>query len=86
MIDAILEDTFKHEALSDSALAAIVKQLCQHPAVQKIINPIVTEDDFESASKYIPENTALSFSITMHAPQDKKMDWPTSNRRIMRWC
>jgi hypothetical protein len=62
MDDAILEGTFKNDALSDDALAAIVKQLLNHPAVRQIINPIVTEEDFKSAFKCVPEKTASSFS------------------------
>jgi phage FluMu gp28-like protein len=62
MAEAILEGTFEHYTLSDDALAAIVKELWKHPAVRQIINPIVTEDDFKSAFKCVPEKTASSFS------------------------
>jgi phage FluMu gp28-like protein len=62
MDDAIFEGTFEHDALSDDALAAIVKQLWKHPAERQIINPIVTEEDFKSAFKCVPEKTKSSFS------------------------
>jgi hypothetical protein len=61
MADAIIEGTFEHDALSDDALVAIVKEFCQHPVVRKIINHIVTEEDFKSAFKCVPEKMALSF-------------------------
>jgi hypothetical protein len=62
MAEAILDGTFEHEPLSDDALSAIVKQLRKHPAVREIIQPIVTEADFKSAFKCVPEKTASSFS------------------------
>jgi hypothetical protein len=62
MAEAILDGTFKHESLTDEALAAILIQLRKHPNVQEIIQPIVTEADFKSACKCMPEKTASSFS------------------------
>jgi hypothetical protein len=62
MAEAILDGTFEHDSLSDDALAAIVKQLRKHPAVREIIQPIVTEAEFKSAFKCVPEKTASSFS------------------------
>jgi hypothetical protein len=62
MDEDILEGTFEHDALYDYAIAVILKQLRQHPAVRKIINLIVTEEDFKSVFKCVPENMALSFS------------------------
>jgi hypothetical protein len=62
MAEATLDGTFEHDSLSDDALAAIVKQLRKHPAVREIIQPIVTEADFNSAFKCVPEKTASSFS------------------------
>jgi hypothetical protein len=61
MAEAILEGTVEHYSLSENALAAIVKQLRKHPAVTEIIEPIVTEADFKTAFKCVPEKTALSF-------------------------
>jgi hypothetical protein len=61
MAEAILEGTFEHDSLYDDALAAIVKQLRKHPAVTEIIQPIVTEADFKTAFKCVPEKTASSF-------------------------
>jgi hypothetical protein len=43
MAEAILDGTFKHESLTDEALAAILQQLRKHPNVQEIIQPIITE-------------------------------------------
>jgi hypothetical protein len=84
MAEAILEGALKHETLSDSALAAIVKHVRQHPAVWKIINPIVTEQDFKSAFKCVPEKTASSFStIARHAPKVQKMGWLVFNQRFV---
>jgi hypothetical protein len=62
MAEAILDGTFKHDSLTDEALSAILKQLRKHPSVQEIIQPIVTEADFKSAFKCVPEKTASSFS------------------------
>jgi hypothetical protein len=62
MADAILDGTFEQEALPDEALAAILQQLRKHSNVQEIIQPIITETDFKSASKCVPEKTASSFS------------------------
>jgi hypothetical protein len=62
MADDILEGTFKLDALSKDALAAIVKQLRQHPTVIQIINPIVTEEDFKSAFKFVLDKMVLSLS------------------------
>jgi hypothetical protein len=61
MAEAILEGTFVYDSLSDDALAAIVKQLRKHPAIAEIIEPIVTEADFKTAFKCVPEKTASSF-------------------------
>jgi hypothetical protein len=62
MAEAILDGTLEHDSLADKALAAILKQLRKHPNVQDIIQPIVTEVDFKSAFKCVPEKTASSFS------------------------
>jgi hypothetical protein len=62
MAEAILDGTFEHESLTDEALAAILKQLRNHPNVQEIIQPIVTEADFKSAFKCVTEKMASSFS------------------------
>jgi hypothetical protein len=62
MAGAILDGTFEHNSLTDKALAAILKQLRKHTNVQEIIQPIVTEADFKSSFKCVPEKTASSFS------------------------
>jgi rhamnogalacturonyl hydrolase YesR len=62
MTEAILDGTFEHESLTDKALAAILQKLQKHQNVQEIIQPIITEADFKSAFKCVPEKTASSFS------------------------
>jgi hypothetical protein len=62
MNEAIIEGTFEHDSLSNSALVAIWKKIWKHPAARQIINPIVTEEDFKSAFKCVPEKMASSFS------------------------
>jgi hypothetical protein len=62
MTEAILDSTFVHESLTDEALAAILQELRKHPNVQEIIQPIITEADFKSALKCVPEKTASSLS------------------------
>jgi hypothetical protein len=62
MTEAILDSTFEHEPLTDESLTDIFQQLRKHPNVQEIIQPIITEADFKSAFKCVPEKTASSFS------------------------
>jgi hypothetical protein len=62
MAEATLDGTFEHESLMDEALAAILQQLRKHLNVQEIIQPIITEADFKSAFKCVPEKTASSLS------------------------
>jgi hypothetical protein len=62
MAEAILDGTLEHESLTDESLAAILQQLWKHPNVQEIIQPIITEADFKSAFKCVPEKTASSLS------------------------
>jgi hypothetical protein len=54
MTEDILTGTLEHEALRDEAIQEIVKQLRQHPAIQLIIKPIITVENFKSAFKYVP--------------------------------
>jgi hypothetical protein len=58
MADNIYNGTLDHEDLDDKAINAIVIQLRKHPAIQQIISPIVTEEEFKSAFKCVPEKTA----------------------------
>jgi hypothetical protein len=62
MAEALLDGTLEHESLTDKALAAILHQLRKHPNVQETIQPIITEADFKSAFKCVPERTASYFS------------------------
>jgi hypothetical protein len=62
MVDDIYNGTLNHEALDDEAINFIVNQLRKNPAIQKICWPIVTEEYFKSALKYVPESNASSYS------------------------
>jgi hypothetical protein len=62
MAEDILDGNLEHEALRDDAIQAIVKQLRQYPAIQQIIEPIITVEDFKSAFKCVPEKIASSYS------------------------
>jgi hypothetical protein len=57
----IYDGTLQHDALSDEAIYAIVVQLQKHPAIDKILKPVVSPEDFKSAFKFVPEKTASSF-------------------------
>jgi hypothetical protein len=59
---AIYNGNIEHSVLSDSVIQAIVKQLRKHPAIEKILNPVVTPEDLKSAFKCVPDKTASSFS------------------------
>jgi hypothetical protein len=61
MAEDILEGTLEHESRRVDATQAIVKQLIQHRAIQQIIEPIITVEDFKSAFECVPEKTALSY-------------------------
>jgi hypothetical protein len=62
MAKDIYDGTLEHDALSDGVINAIVAQLRKHPAIDKILKPVVTPEDFKSAFKCVPEKTASSFS------------------------
>jgi hypothetical protein len=62
MAHYIYDGTLDHYALSDGAIHAIVAQLRKHPAIDKILKPVITPEDFKSAFKCVPEKTASSFS------------------------
>jgi hypothetical protein len=62
MAGDILDGTLEHEALREDPIQAIVKQLTQHPAIQQMIEPIITVEDFKSAFKCVQEKTASSYS------------------------
>jgi hypothetical protein len=62
MEEDILDGTLEHEALRDDTIHAIIKQLRHHPAIQQIIEPIITVEYFKSAFKCVPEKTASSYS------------------------
>jgi hypothetical protein len=60
MADDIYVGVLEHEARSDPVIQAIVCQLKNHPLLENIIKPVVTEEDFKSAFKYIPKKTDSS--------------------------
>jgi hypothetical protein len=66
MAYALLDGTFEQESLTDKALAAILKQLRNHPNVQEIIQSIITEADLKSAFKCVPDKTLWSRSTALH--------------------
>jgi hypothetical protein len=62
MAQEIYYGTLEHDALSDGARYEIVAQLRKHPAIDKILKPVLSPEDFKSAFKCVPETTASSFS------------------------
>jgi hypothetical protein len=58
MAQTIYDGTLEHDALSDNAIHAIDEQLHTHPAIEKILTPVVTAEDFKFAFKCVPEKTA----------------------------
>jgi hypothetical protein len=46
MADAIYNGTLEHRSLTDHAIRAIMKQLCKHPLLTKMISPVVTTEEF----------------------------------------
>jgi hypothetical protein len=53
MADEIYNGTLDHEDLNDEAINDIVIQLRKHPAKQRILLPIVMEEDFKSAIMWL---------------------------------
>jgi hypothetical protein len=62
MAQSIFEGTLEHTDLINSLIQAIVEQLRKHPAIDNILKPVVTPEDFKYAFKCVPEKTASSFS------------------------
>jgi hypothetical protein len=62
MAHDILEGKLEQADLSESAIHAILEQLCKNPAIHNILKPMLTPEDFKSAFKCVPEKTAFSFS------------------------
>jgi hypothetical protein len=58
----IYDGTLQQYALSDEAIYAIFVQLRKHPAIDKILKPVVSPEDFKSAFKCVPEKKTSSFS------------------------
>jgi hypothetical protein len=51
MAQDIYDGTLEHDALSYGATNAIVAQLRKHPAIDKILKPVIIPEDFKSAFK-----------------------------------
>jgi hypothetical protein len=47
MAQDIYDGTLEHDALSDGAINAIFAQLRKHPAINNILKPVVTPEDFK---------------------------------------
>jgi hypothetical protein len=62
MAQDIYDGTLEHDALSDGAINSIIAQLRKHPAIDKILKPVVSPEDFKSAFQCVPYKTASSFS------------------------
>jgi hypothetical protein len=60
MADTIYNGTLEHRSLTDHAIKAIVKQLRKHPLLMKIINPVVTTEDFISCFGCVAGKTSYS--------------------------
>jgi hypothetical protein len=52
--------TLEHRSLTDHAIQAIVKQLCKHPLLTKMISPVVTTEDFISCFGCVAEKKSSS--------------------------
>jgi hypothetical protein len=63
LAEAIIEGNAECEKFSVEALKAIVKQLSQHPVIQKIIKHVITVEDFKSAFNYVPEKNTASLYL-----------------------
>jgi hypothetical protein len=72
---AIYNVNFEHAALRDSSIQAIVKQLCKYPAIEKILNPVVTPEDFKSAFKCVPEKTARKGHPSLQSTCRRIQQW-----------
>jgi hypothetical protein len=73
MADAIHKGTLEHESLSDAVINAVVKQLRKNPALDKVLNPVVIEEDFKSAFKCVRKKQCRpipgeKWNTTRHAP------------------
>jgi hypothetical protein len=60
MADNIYNGTLEHRSLTDHAIKAIVKQLCKHPLLTKMISPVVTTEDFMSCFGCVAEKKSSS--------------------------
>jgi hypothetical protein len=79
MAQDIYEGNLEHVALSDSAIQAIVEQLCEHPSIDKIFKPVVTPEDFKSNAfqkrQRCPSQEG-AYIMTRHAQKDPMVVWP----------
>jgi hypothetical protein len=62
MAQDIYYGTLQQDTLSGEAIYAIVVHLRKHPAIDKILKPVVSPEDFKSAFKRVPEKKVASLS------------------------
>jgi hypothetical protein len=79
MADDIFNGTFDHAALDDEAINVIVNQLRKHPAIQQILSPIITEEDFKNR-----HFQGKVYTIKMHAQKYHKTAFLTLLHQSMR--
>jgi hypothetical protein len=60
MANDIYNGTLEHRSLTDPAIGAIMKQLCKHPLLTKMISPVVTPEDFIPCFGCVAEKTPSS--------------------------
>jgi hypothetical protein len=60
MVDDIYTGTLGHRSLTDRDIKAIVTKLRKHPLLTKMINPVVTTEDFISCFGCVAEKTSSS--------------------------
>jgi hypothetical protein len=65
MADAIYTGTLEHRSLIDRAIKVIVTQLCKHPLLTKMINTVVSTEEFISCVGCVVKKT-LSSSYGRH--------------------
>jgi hypothetical protein len=56
----VYSGTIEHISLKDRVIKVIVTQLSNHPLLTKMINPVVTTEDFISFLGCVTEETSLS--------------------------
>jgi hypothetical protein len=65
MADDIYKGKLEHRSLTDHVIQAIVKQLCKHPLLTKMIYPVVTTEDFISCFDCVAEKNPPPLPVDM---------------------